>query len=213
MILIYPTIYTDSFGTEKSAIISNGKSLQITLRGVTFEGHFWEWRVIDDPENNADQLFKLNEFNEILGGIDYTKGQHKPDYTIQVNVPLKAITKNGFEIDVLVEYRNHPFLMNFKIENTTSPSKCPNFESGLDKKHGKTLGIEYFKCCVNCKFSSYSPYGSMEYGGLMCFKKCKELWLKTGYNGLKGLQDYSIIEQSEKTQEAWWCNEFKLKED
>jgi hypothetical protein len=42
----------------------------------------------------------------------------------------------------------------------------------------------------------------------MCFKNSKEAWEKIGYQGLKDTENWDNL-IIEKTQEAFWCGEFK----
>jgi hypothetical protein len=211
MMLEYPTEYTDRKGTEFSKFITDGQSLKIKLRGVEFEGHFWELAPIKGQEEIARKYFDLNEFGELNGITDLSLGESSSVFSLNVNIPIKVVTNDNNEIDAIIEFGTNPHKMIFIINEEKYESERPSFEYGLASEFTKSLNIKHIKCCINCKYSEYSPYGSDEYGSLMCFKKSKKAWSKIGYQGLKKMEPWPKILNIEKTQEAFWCNEFKIK--
>jgi hypothetical protein len=214
MKLEYPTEFKDSKGTEFSKFVTDGKSLKIEVRGVTFEGHFWELTPLKGQEENAQKYFDLNEDGELNGIIDLRKKEESIGYfSVDVKIPIKILNKDNNEIDAIIEFGTNPYKMNFIINGEKYESERPSLEYGMDIDHTKSLNINYIKCCINCKFSEYSPYGNQEYGDMMCFKNCKEEWSLIGYTGLKDPDNWTKIKRRENTQEAYWCNEFELKEN
>lgn len=212
MKLEYPTKYSDTRGTEHSVFITDGESLKIKIRGIVFEGNFYELTPIAGQEENASKLFDLNEFGDLSGILDLTAGAKPPAYSLTVQIPIKIISHENNELDAIIDFSINPHQMDLVFEGKTYKFENPNFEYGLSPNYTKSLNINYIKCCINCKFSEYSPFGNQEYGDLMCFKKCKEEWAKIGYTGLKDTENWEKIDNRITTQEAYWCEEFKLKD-
>lgn len=212
MKLEYPTEYTDNRGTEHSKFITDGESLKIKLRGIEFAGDFYELTPIVGQEEKANNFFDLNEFGELSGILDLTPGAKPPTYSLNVHIPIKIISDENNELDATIDFSINPHQMTFIIEGKTYKFEKPNFEFGLSPEFTKSLNIKYVKCCINCKFSEYSPSGNQGYGDMMCFKNCKEEWAKIGYTGLKDPQNWEKVKNRITTQEAYWCEEFKLKD-
>jgi hypothetical protein len=213
MKLEYPTLFKDARGTEYSKFITDGKSLKIELRGITFEGHFWELTPLKGQKENAQKCFDLNEDGYLNGIIDLNTMEVPNGYfSVDVKIPIKIVNKDNTETDGIFEFGTNVNKMNFIINGKIYPSEKPSFEYGMDIEHTKSLNIHYIKCCINCKFSSYSPFGNQVYGDMMCFKNCKEAWSMIGYSGLKYPDNWTNIKRRENTQEAFWCSEFELKE-
>ena len=218
MILEYPTIYQDSRGIEKSKFISDDESLKIELRGITFEGHFRELSPVDDTQNKAADLFDLTEFNYANGEKSYELNGnmiHESSlvFSVNVQIPIKIVTDENTEMDGLIDFGTNSYgKFDFIINGKRVEAEKPSFEFGLIPDKTKSLNIKYIKCCINCMFSEYSPFGNQDYGDLMCFKSCKEAWLEIGYTGLKITENWEKIKKFKTTQEAYFCEEFKLRE-
>ncbi|MCJ8291355.1 MAG: DUF6304 family protein [Flavobacteriales bacterium] len=208
MTLKYPVEYRDSYGSEKGYFISDGKSLVITIRNTVFQGHFWDLFPVNSAKGEIENLFTLEEFEY----SDQTKGCKLSDYSLKVQLPIKVINADDIEVDGLINFSMDPYKLEFEIEGKHYQFEKPNFEYGLSREHTTSLNIKHVKCCVNCIYSEYSPYGSDEYGDLMCFKQSKSEWLKIGYQGLKGINNWDDLLTIEKTQEAFWCDEFEISE-
>ena len=197
MTLEYPTEYKDSNGVINSTIITDGKSIKINLRGVDFQGiHFWE---LYPQTNKALDLTK--EFN-------FSEDGYLSDYSMKIAMPIKVVTNQNSEIDATIEFEMNNEKIKIIIDGETYYLGRPNFEYGLNPIFTKLPNIEYIKCCTNCAYSEYSPFGCEDYGDLMCFKNSKETWEKIGYQGLKDTENWDKL-IIEKTQEAFWCEEFK----
>lgn len=208
MTLEYPVIYKDSKGTEQSTFITDGRSMRITLRNILFEGHFWELLPMENSKEELEHLFDLTEFDY----TDGTKGYSVNGFSIKAEIPVKILDKDGDETDASVYFEigeSHVYCLH--INGCKFNLKYPNFEAGLMPQHTQAFGIQCVKCCANCQYSEYSPYGSDTYGDLMCFRNSKEAWAKTGYHGLKGLEDWRSVLDIEYIQELFWCEEFQLK--
>lgn len=208
----YPTKYTDRKGIEHSTFITDGESLKIKLRGIEFKGNFFELTPIAGQEEKASKLFDLNEFGELSGILDLTPEAKPPSFSLNVQIPIKIISHENNELDAIIDFSINPHQMNFIFKGKTYNFEKPNFEFGLSSEFTKSLNIKYVKCCINCEFSEYSPFGKQEYGDMMCFKKCKEEWTKINYNGLKDPESLKKLNNRITTQEAYCCEEFKLKD-
>lgn len=210
MILEYPTKYQDRRGTEFSKFISDGTTLKITLRGVEFIGHFWELTPIPEQFDKAKKLFDLNEVGELSAIHDYNTNL-PANYSLSVKLPIKIVTNEDHEIDAEIDFNINPNKMEFLIDGKSYNFEKPNFEYGLSVEFTSTLKFKYVKCCINCKYSEFSPFGNQEYGDLMCFKNCKSAWENIGYTGLKETENWKYLKNRNSTQEAFWCEDFKLK--
>jgi hypothetical protein len=212
MKLEYPTVYRDFRGVEKCTFIADGSSFTITIREITFDGHFWELVPKKGQEEMARNYFDLNDNGELSGITNLSNGKSSSGFSVNVDIPIKVVTKDNQEIDAIIEFGTNPQQLFFIIDGVRYTSESPSFEYGLARAYTQSLNIEYVKCCVNCKFSAFSPMGNQEYGDMMCFKNCKENWVEIGYIGLKDPHDWSKIAKREKTQEAYYCDEFELNE-
>ena len=67
------------------------------------------------------------------------------------------------------------------------------------------IAPEYrLQCCFTCQWSDYSPYGSDDYGSMLCYRAHKEEYLK-------GSDDYfGYLEElpCEQRQETYCCPDF-----
>ena len=63
------------------------------------------------------------------------------------------------------------------------------------------------KCCFTCRYSDYSPYGSDDYGTLMCYRKHKEEYLKV--NDKDSWFKYAESLPYEMIQETYCCGEYE----
>jgi hypothetical protein len=197
MVIEYPTKYKDANGVIDSKIITDGKSIKINLRGVDFEGiHFWELH-----SQTSEALDLTKEFN-------FSEDGYLTGYSMEITMPIKVVTNQNSEIDATIEFEMNNEKIKIIIDNETYYFGRPNFEYGLNPTFTKIPNVEYIKCCTNCTYSEYSPFGCEDYGDLMCFKNSKEAWEKIGYQGLKDTENWDNL-IIEKTQEAFWCGEFK----
>ena len=64
----------------------------------------------------------------------------------------------------------------------------------------------YIKCCYNCLYSDYSPFGNEIFGAMLCFKNIKDQYLKVKNKG-----EFMEIQTmyDEAVQETYLCSEFK----
>ncbi len=88
-----------------------------------------------------------------------------------------------------------------------SDSKSLDFETGLIDICSKMKPEYSLKCCFNCQYSDYSPYGNNDYGTMLCYKNHKSEYLKVNnkagfFESLEGL-DYDL------RQETFICSEFE----
>lgn len=204
----YPTTYTDQFGKEETAFVSDGVSLTISIRGVRFEGHFWELRLIDADSELIRQQFELIDGLDVEGNPT----QILANFSLWVKIPIKVVTLDGEELDALVEVdKRAQTQLYFLIGGRGAKFKRNNFEQGLSKEFTKPFQIQHVKCCLNCKFSEYSPFGHEPFGDLMCFKNCKTEWANIGYHGLYSAENWSNLLGRIYVQETYRCEEFEAK--
>lgn len=67
----------------------------------------------------------------------------------------------------------------------------------------------YIKSCFTCQYSDYSPYGQNGFGGIMCYRECKENCLKV--NGRNDYHKYLEGQPFIFQEETYLCSEYSLR--
>ena len=200
MTLSYPTKYKDDRGAIDTIIVTDGKSIKMTLRGIDFNGiHFWELY----PETTIS--------SDLPKGFSFSEEGFLINYSMKINMPVLVVTDQNNEIEATIDFEMGNGKILITIEGKTYFLGRPNFEYGLNPTNTIIPNIKYIKCCTNCAHSEYSPFGSDTYGDLMCFKKSKQVWKTIGNLGLKDIDNWEKL-IIERTQEAFLCEEFEKRD-
>lgn len=206
----YPTTFTDSFGTEETSFFSDGESLSIEIRGVQFQGHFWELQLADEWTSEFETKFNFAQGKTLQGATIPILA----DFKLWVKIPIQVLTNEHEELDALVEVdKREQTQLYYLIGGRGAKFKRNSFELGLLPAFTKGFQIQYVKCCLNCKFSSYSPFGHDAFGDLMCFKQCKTEWEQIGYHGLYNSANLTKLASRIYVQETYRCEQFVAKGD
>lgn len=185
--------------------------------------------------NKRFNLLKLGGYPGYEGKIvPYTYSLQR--YALSVEIPVKAVNRQTMgECDgtIIMEFesREHDIdtnqsifrcdekrvfiddtfcnrfslLVQGRAYDADRPTTC--FEQALLQICEKCREEYLLKCCFTCQYSDYSPYGSDDFGTMLCYKRHKEVYLtvndKNGYfDKLEGL-DFNT------QQETNLCDEFE----
>jgi len=129
----YKLIYTDKFGEETTEISSDGSMMYLTLRGIAFEGTYFEGLGSEIDESK----FEYFEFED--GSGDLTNFRMKITFPINLYHQQKIITE---KITFTIVTGNVPEMKNSKDNDKTvildtsfgqftSTEKMEDFESSL----------------------------------------------------------------------------------
>jgi Family of unknown function (DUF6304) len=205
--LAYPATYSDKNGILATTIHNDGKTLNVTIRGVVFTGEFF-----DDFEPAADTLpellaaFTLNRNSlcdcafslEMPISVVQNKKNIAANLSVKITLGVPA-SNGGIDSETLqlkLTYLNNAFI---------AVDKEGYFETALLNINSQLPPNTIVKCCFNCLYSDYSIYGNGLFGTMMCFRNAKEDYLK-----VKNKTDFEqIMDNFERqTQETYLCEEF-----
>ncbi|MCM1506228.1 MAG: DUF6304 family protein [Ruminococcus flavefaciens] len=161
------------------------------------------WRYSLDVEIPV-HVFRKADNAEITGTINISLHLVKHD----MKKPHGIILCNGVRIycdDVIVD----DFSLCVDGKSYHSEKNTIDFETALSDICGKIKQDYYIKSCFTCQYSDYSPYGQNGFGGIMCYRECKENCLK-----VHGRNDYhKYLEEQPFTfqEETYLCSEYDLR--
>lgn len=211
MLRKYPTIYSDRNGVEHTVIENDGHELRMTVRGVLFHG-----KSFDDFEP-AEQLDL-----EALKSFSFQNSE-LCDCTIECDMPMSIVVKDravcgnlnvrfllgaplrdrggGLDRENLIielRFENHRF--------TSRGNSSGFFELELADIQSSLPEETYIKACINCAFSDYNPAGQAAFGGMACFRDCRE-----AYQSVKSKSEIFAVwdKKTEFVQETYLCSEFE----
>jgi hypothetical protein len=213
MTTTYPAHYKDRLGEEVTAILNDGETLTMVVRGVRFQGNDFD---SFEPQDVSDPA-QLSSFTFLHGSLCFC--------FIEADISVPVMTPTGI-VDGLLTFQlelgeplptgqmdRERLKMSLKVKEQTycSEGKSGWFEDEmLDLQRKLPLGT-FMKACINCASSEYSPYGHGLFGNLICFRANKK-----GYLSLPSGEDFSkdayfdVMETvSEMVQETYLCPEFE----
>ncbi len=205
---IYPTIYTDKYGTEKAIISNDGDSLQTCLRGIEFSGSEFD-DLSPSTDGNVEKL-KQFTFNQdclcscrIACQIPILMSDNGIEKSgeLLLEVILGDPAKNGG-----IDREDVRIILAFKQFRYNGRGTSGWFEDELlDIQKQLPAGV-FMKACINCAYSDYSPYGHGSFGCMKCFRNLKAEYLK-----VKSKSDFwAVHDLNERyVQETFLCPEFK----
>lgn len=204
----YPTKYRDKFGEETTTIYNDGKTLRMNLRGVEFVGRFlddWEPSNQIDIENTAyfslhhNELYSYSMRFEIP--VPVTAKTQTIPATLRVDLELGEPNAKGG-----VDYEKLQIQLAFNDKTYVSSENQGWFDDALNEIQTQLPEGTFVKCCHSCAYSEYSPAGYGLFGGLACFRNCKQEYL-----ALKGKMAYFALadKMAEFVQETHLCPEFE----
>lgn len=98
------------------------------------------------------------------------------------------------------------FRLTVDAESFSAPCKGLWFEHNL-LELCRLIGPKYqLRCCYTCQWSDYSPYGSDDFGSMLCYRAHKAEYLKVNDKGdyFEYLEDLPC----EQRQETYLCSDF-----
>ncbi len=169
---IYKTTYKDKRGIETSEIHSNGSEMNISLRGINFQGDCFETLEGKIDETQFDYIKYKN----------YASGD-LTDCVFEVRMPIQLIC-NKQEIEGIIYAQinlgtTKPYGVYLKLEtkeHSISNTKYYGyFENALIALQNQLPTNIKIKTCLSCRYSHYHPVGNGMFGGLHCFKNIKSI--------------------------------------
>lgn len=177
MTAIYPTKYIDRYGEELTTMMNDGHILRVVVRGVEFSG----------PD--------FDSLSPVEPGL--LAGSTPPSFTFQrgnlcactiiCEMPIPVVVENETQQGVLIvrldlgepepnsiSYEHLQLELVLSDGTFKSSAKHGLFEEALGQIQSQLPEGIYIKCCLNCAFSDYSPYGQGLFGCLACFRDNKD---------------------------------------
>jgi hypothetical protein len=198
--------YSDSFGNEEVIIKNDGTTLTMLLRGVEFETNWiedWEPKHKTVDTENVLLPLKPTVFSD-----SFVLENFVLDFLIPVLVVSPMTTINA---NLCVHFETNPsgsiwLDLDYASQQYRSKGRNFDFEEMLLAIQKDLPTSTYIKSCFNCAYSDYNPVGKPFFGGMMCFRTCKEKYLsKKGKNAVFGCQD----DFAGFVQETFCCPEFE----
>lgn len=171
-----------------------------------------------------------------LAGREIPYSYRLQRYSLDVDMPVIVVRKsNGSELEAMLhisfvfvdpdmdkvrcrtycdDERVYPdnavvneFSLSVEEEKFTSAQKTLCFEDAMIDISRQMAENYFLKCCVTCQYSDYSPYGSDDYGTMLCFRNYKEDYLKV--NSKDDFFEYAGDKDFESRQETYLCGEYE----
>ena len=153
-------------------------------------------------------------------------------YALDVEIPVHVVRKSDtaeftatlYISFYLVENNSHGVICNSKkvyydktiVRNFSlcvdgkrydSEENTLDFEIALSDVCRKMKQDYYIKSCFTCQYSEYSPYGQNDFGSMMCYRECKESYLKTNNYFMYLTDNVNFTHR----QETFLCSEYDLR--
>ena len=207
----YMAEYRDDNGVVNTTLYSSGTTINVTLRGVQFEGrHLANLAPIDGTDMNLFSQFPSN----VLDSDNWLES-----FTMHLTIPITVVTDKNLEEDAVVELEVTP---DPNISNVFLTFRHQRqhlhrlLEYGLDPTCTPILHIKYTKTCLNCIYGHYWPFGNENNWDMICFKLGKSsyqqyLQAKKSYKGFVANVTQTKAFEILHTQETYVCHEFEPK--
>jgi hypothetical protein len=202
----YPAVYTDRHGRERTHIDNDGATLRMTLRGVEYSGETFD--DFEPPEGIAQELLPSFTFY----------GRELCACTLEWDMPIGVRTPRGVTVAVLscrlelgaplangLECKTVQLALHFDGQVVNS-GQCADFEYALVAIQAGLPPDVSMVICFSCAFSDYNPIGAGTFGGLACFRDCKD-----AYRAIRGKADLFALWDSRSgfVQETDVCSQFE----
>ncbi|GGG52442.1 DUF6304 family protein [Bizionia arctica] len=204
---IYSAKYKDKFGELETKIYSDGSSLNLTLRGIQFEGTDFEGLEGIVDESKFEYVLYENGIGDLT------------NFELMAVIPVN-IVRNKKEIignlETFIATGNNNSVVRLKLETEydtfLSEKEYGYFEDAIIGIQEKLPENTKIKTCLSCKYSNYHPIGNGMFGGLNCFKNLKEdVENVSGKSDLMVMWDKGM--ENKKTfnvQETFVCDDHKF---
>jgi hypothetical protein len=213
----YHGTYRDDFGTTEICILNNFENLYFEIDGVKFEGlEFGDFEILNKENYSDKQLERFTFISTII--CNYKMTVFIPQ-TIIDNVKKKTFTTNltlECELGIQKSPKGFDFKLrlNVTIDGRTFEGVSDYYIDSVFDQIIKQFGDKYkFKNCYGCLYSDYSPYGQQGFGGMYCFVRQKENYLKVDVP--KDSYKYNYFEDCENdyemVQETYCCDKYEIR--
>ena len=197
----YPAVYSDARGDEEIVLASDGRSLAMVVRGVSVEG-----TSLDDFEPTGVPTPAQH------GRLRWRHGALF-DFTLSWSMPLPVLVHDQVEPARLeAVFWIGPSASGAAQRTTLVLSHrgarvegAGDFEAGLLAIQRQLPEGTRLRACIGCRWSDYSPAGSPDFGGMLCFRGAQALYRQvTGKHGLLDILD----QHTALVQETHCCEDF-----
>jgi hypothetical protein len=215
MIWRYPLLYQDANGEEITVLENDGKTLRLTVRGVTFTGSSPDnMEPTIPPDSPALSPFGLIRYPQ--GGAILWSCALRYDVTLPLLTSEQATVPVSLHVSVEMAFPPGPHVpQDYPVVRLRLPLNGVTYESsgGSGWFEDELLEVQRalpegycLKACINCAFSDYSVYGHQTFGDMLCFRNNKE-----GYLAVRTKREYMNLSPGpiETVQETYLCPEFE----
>lgn len=211
MKLAFPCTYSDEHGAESALLFNDGETLSMTLRDVDFSGSDF-----DDlrPEPGCSPR-ALQKFTFHSGALCACTLSLEMPITVSVRGevrtrPLHAhlILGKARASGSGLEDERLRLAITLEGKRYTTSGKFGWFDDELEELSGLLPAHIFLKICHGCALSHYPAAGYGLFGGLICFKRHKELARTAAH---KSPEYWQLFEEPVDSwvQETFVCGEFE----
>ena len=211
---IWKAHYWDKLHDEDIEIINiqegySTNPLSFTLDGITFYGtSIGDFELNDGSQYDvAKEKFCLLKWggHEVQGILHIVFRYLEHDIQKRQSIIIECDNARVYRDDqVVLEFS---LCMEDRVYESSIKSLC--FESSLLDISKQIQENYYIKSCFTCQYSDYSPYGSDDYGAMLCYRRCKEEYLKV--NNKDDFFEYLEMKDFDTRQEDYLCEEYAVR--
>ncbi|MCM1497987.1 MAG: DUF6304 family protein [Clostridium sp.] len=213
--------------------------LSFTVDGITFSGgsigdfELQDTRQYDLAEGKFCLLKRGGNHKDLHVITPYYYDLQR--YTMEIYIPIAVVRKkDGCKVEGMIDiafqlveqrrraavycddirvYQDDEAVLRFSltVEGRVYESSVKSlyFERAL-KDISKQIQADYYiQSCFTCQYADYSPYGSDNYGTMLCYRRYKEDYLKV--NDKDSFFEYLEIKDCDVRQEDFLCQEYAIR--
>lgn len=208
----YPAAYRDARGEEQIVIENDGQTLRMVVRGVEFIstpfGSFDGFTPMAQEEV-LQAGFALNRHHNLIAAtlifevpMSIVAGMETVPSTLTVQIDLESV---GAREEADQSWADPRITLSVGDSRYTSSGGWGCFEMELLQIQRQLPPDAYIKCCFNCAFSGYNPYGNGLWG-MYCHRNYKKDYVQANskFEWIK-LNEAA----AEYVQELYLCPEFQ----
>jgi len=184
MMATYPALYRDQFGEEQTAIENDGQTLRMVVRGVEFIsrpfGSFDDFEPVTQEEGVLSS-FTLDSYHDLVAAtlifevpLPLVTDADTVTATLTVHVDLEGAGSREEGDQHWADPRTN---LSVGDSHYASSGGWGCFELEMLQIQRQLPSDAYMKCCFNCAFSGYSPYGNGLWG-MYCHRNHKEAYVQ-----------------------------------
>ena len=208
----YPAIYRDQFGEEQSVIENDGQLLRMVVRSVEFASRSFgsfDGLTPKTQEEEAPAGFTLGAHDDLMAAtlifevlMPVVVGMETLPSTLTVHIDLEGA---GPREEADRDWADPRMTLSVGDNRYASSGGWGCFEMELLQIQRQLPPDAYMKCCFNCAFSGYNPYGSGLWG-MYCHRNYKEAYVQAN-NKFHWISLNEVA--AEYVQEIHFCPEFQ----